>query len=63
MIAIFKLDSRYIIVNNLSVTKTKKSKSKSKSKSKLIKNDIEEKINDEELTRLDKLKPGRRNFS
>ena len=61
MIAIFKLDSRYIIVNNLSVTKTKKSKSKSKSK--LIKNDIEEKINDEELTRLDKLKPGRRNFS
>tara|TARA_B100001146_G_C16176629_1_gene432667 strand:- start:1387 stop:1539 length:153 start_codon:yes stop_codon:yes gene_type:complete len=50
-------------VNNLSVTKTKKSKSKSKSKSKLIKNDIEEKINDEELTRLDKLKPGRRNFS
>ena len=59
MIAIFKLDSRYIIVNNLSVTKTKKSKSKSK----LIKNDIEEKINDEELTRLDKLKPGRRNFS
>jgi hypothetical protein len=44
-------------VNNLSVTKTKKSKSKS------IKKDIEEKINDEELTRLDKLKPGRRNFS
>ena len=57
MIAIFKLDSRYTIVNNLSVTKTKKSKSKS------IKKDIEEKINDEELTRLDKLKPGRRNFS
>ena len=55
MIAIFKLDSRYTIVNNLSVTKTKKSKS--------IKKDIEEKLNDEELTRLDKLKLGRRNFS
>ena len=55
MIAIFKLDSRHSIVNNLSVTKTKKSKA--------IKKDIEEKINDEELTRLDKLKPGRRNFS
>ncbi|CAI8210132.1 MAG: Uncharacterised protein [Candidatus Nitrosopelagicus brevis] len=32
-------------------------------KSKIIKKEIEEDINDEELTRLDRLKTGRRNFS
>jgi len=36
--------------------------SKSK-KSKEIKDEVEYIVNDEELTRLDKLKPGRRNFS
>jgi len=32
-------------------------------KSKIIKKEIEEVINDDELTRLDRLKTGRRNFS
>ena len=32
-------------------------------KSKQIKEEIEDNINDEELTRLDRLKTGRRNFS
>jgi hypothetical protein len=32
-------------------------------KSKQIKKDVEENINDDELTRLDRLKTGRRNFS
>jgi len=41
--------------SNLSETKVKKSK--------IIKKEIEEDINDEELTRLDRLKTGRRNFS
>ena len=41
--------------SNLSQTKVKKSK--------IIKKEIEEDINDEELTRLDRLKTGRRNFS
>jgi hypothetical protein len=36
--------------------------SKSK-KSKQIKKEIEDTVNDEELTRLDRLKTGRRNFS
>ena len=36
--------------------------SKSK-KSKQIKEEVEDNINDEELTRLDRLKTGRRNFS
>ena len=41
--------------SNLSETKVKKSK--------IIKKEIEEDVNDEELTRLDRLKTGRRNFS
>jgi len=32
-------------------------------KSKQVKKEIEDSINDEELTRLDRLKTGRRNFS
>jgi len=32
-------------------------------KSKIIKKEIEDEIHDEELTRLDRLKTGRRNFS
>jgi len=32
-------------------------------KSKIIKKEVEEELNDEELTRLDRLKTGRRNFS
>ena len=32
-------------------------------KSKIIKKKIEPETNDDELTRLDRLKPGRRNFS
>ena len=32
-------------------------------KSKIIKKEIEDDINDDELTRLDRLKTGRRNFS
>ena len=39
----------------LSETKVKKSK--------IIKKEIEDDINDDELTRLDRLKTGRRNFS
>jgi len=39
----------------LSHTKTKKSKN--------VKKEVEEEFKDEELTRLDRLKPGRRNFS
>ena len=41
---------------------SKMSSSKSK-KSKEIKEEIEEKVNDEENTRLDKLKVGRKNYS
>ncbi len=41
--------------SNLSQTKVKKSKN--------VKKEVEEEINDEELTRLDRLKTGRRNFS
>ena len=39
----------------MSETKVKKSKS--------VKNEVEDEINDDELTRLDRLKTGRRNFS
>jgi len=39
----------------MSETKVKKSKN--------IKKEVEEEFNDEELTRLDRLKTGRRNFS
>tara|TARA_Y100000590_G_scaffold186577_1_gene212595 strand:- start:7951 stop:8070 length:120 start_codon:yes stop_codon:yes gene_type:complete len=39
----------------MSETKVKKSKN--------VKKEVEEEINDEELTRLDRLKTGRRNFS
>jgi len=39
----------------MSETKIKKSKN--------IKKEVEEELNDEELTRLDRLKTGRRNFS
>ena len=39
----------------LSETKVKKSK--------IIKKEIEDDVNDDELTRLDRLKTGRRNFS
>tara|TARA_B100000029_G_scaffold366268_1_gene359649 strand:- start:382 stop:501 length:120 start_codon:yes stop_codon:yes gene_type:complete len=39
----------------MSETKVKKSKN--------IKKEVEEELNDEELTRLDRLKTGRRNFS
>ena len=39
----------------MSETKVKKSKN--------IKNEVEDEINDDELTRLDRLKTGRRNFS
>jgi len=39
----------------MSETKVKKSKN--------IKKEVEEEMNDEELTRLDRLKTGRRNFS
>jgi hypothetical protein len=41
--------------SNLSQTKVKKSKN--------IKKEVENEVNDEELTRLDRLKTGRRNFS
>ncbi len=40
---------------NLSQTKIKKSKN--------VKKEVEDQVNDEELTRLDRLKTGRRNFS
>ncbi len=39
----------------MSETKVKKSKS--------VKKEVEDEINDDELTRLDRLKTGRRNFS
>jgi len=39
----------------MSETKVKKSKN--------VKNEVEDEINDDELTRLDRLKTGRRNFS
>ena len=39
------------------------SKLASSKKSKEIKEEIEEKVNDEETTRLDKLKVGRKNYS
>ena len=39
----------------MSETKVKKSKN--------VKKEVEDEINDEELTRLDRLKTGRRNFS
>ena len=39
----------------MSETKVKKSKN--------VRKEVEEEINDEELTRLDRLKTGRRNFS
>ena len=39
----------------MSETKVKKSKN--------VKKEVEEELNDEELTRLDRLKTGRRNFS
>ena len=39
----------------MSETKVKKSKN--------VKNKVEDEINDDELTRLDRLKTGRRNFS
>ena len=55
MIAIFNLFIVVYHMSNLSESKTKKVKN--------IKKEIEEEYNDEELTRLDKLKPGRRNFS
>jgi|TARA_B110000263_G_C14806362_1_gene284326 hypothetical protein len=42
-------------VVNLSQTKIKKSKN--------VKKEVEDQVNDEELTRLDRLKTGRRNFS
>ena len=41
--------------SNLSQTKVKKSK--------IIKKEVEDQVNDDELTRLDRLKTGRRNFS
>jgi len=41
---------------------SKMAESKSK-KSKKVKEEIEEKINDDESTRLDRLKVGRKNFS
>ena len=41
--------------SNLSQTKVKKSKN--------VKKEVEDQVNDEELTRLDRLKTGRRNFS
>ena len=44
-----------IIRENLSETKVKKSK--------VIKKEVEENMDEDELTRLDKLKTGRRNFS
>ena len=43
------------IASVLSETKVKKSK--------VIKKEVEDSINDDELTRLDRLKTGRRNFS
>ena len=43
------------IVSILSETKVKKSK--------IIKKEVEDSVNDDELTRLDRLKTGRRNFS
>jgi len=56
LIASFKLlSSANNIVKKLSEAKIKKSKQ--------IKKDVEENINDDELTRLDRLKTGRRNFS
>ena len=41
--------------SNLSQTKIKKLKN--------VKKEVEDQVNDEELTRLDRLKTGRRNFS
>ncbi len=41
--------------SNLSQSKIKKSK--------IIKKEVEDQVNDDELTRLDRLKTGRRNFS
>ena len=55
LIAIFKLFLVVKIVSILSETKVKKSK--------IIKKEVEDSINDDELTRLDRLKTGRRNFS
>jgi len=56
VIAIFK---QFLVVTNtvveMSETKVKKSKN--------IKKEIEDDIHDDELTRLDRLKTGRRNFS
>ena len=45
------------------MSKMASSKSKKSKKSKEIKEEIEEKVNDEENTRLDKLKVGRKNYS
>ena len=51
----FKLFLVLRLVIILSETKVKKSK--------IIKKEVEDSINDDELTRLDRLKTGRRNFS
>ena len=51
----FKLFLVVSLVIILSETKVKKSK--------IIKKEVEDSINDDELTRLDRLKTGRRNFS
>ena len=51
----FKLFLVLSLVIILSETKVKKSK--------IIKKEVEDSINDDELTRLDRLKTGRRNFS
>ena len=47
--------SVYLCMSKLADSKSKKSKQ--------IKEEIEDNINDEELTRMDRLKTGRRNFS
>ena len=47
--------SVYLCMSKLADSKSKKSKQ--------IKAEIEDNINDEELTRMDRLKTGRRNFS
>ena len=51
----FKLFLVVSLVIILSETKVKKSK--------IIKKEVEDSVNDDELTRLDRLKTGRRNFS
>ena len=51
----FKLFLVLSLVIILSETKVKKSK--------IIKKEVEDSVNDDELTRLDRLKTGRRNFS